>query len=93
MGSRLQRVLGAVARQGVSVFSAIQQNVWMRGALALAGCFCAVRATLILTLLHVAKRLMGTALIFNQWNLLHSVCLSTGIRWLSGSIVTGDVYG
>ena len=24
---------------------------------------------------------------------LHSVDLFTGIRWLSGSIVTGDVYG
>ena len=66
MESRLRRVLGAVARQGVSVFSAIQQNVWMRGALALAGCFCAVRASLILTLLHVAKRLMGTALIIQS---------------------------
>lgn len=55
------------------------------------GLFCAVRV-ICSVLIECGEALNQGFSLLHSVETLHSVGLFTGIRWLSGSIVTGDVY-
>lgn len=65
----------------------------MKGARALPGALLCRESNFCSALIERGEAFNQGFSLLHSVETLHSVGLFTGIRWLSGSIVTGDVYG